>query len=554
MVAKRLAFAEGPRNERLFHLLRRVREGDILIPRFQRPFVWTDDSRILLLDSIFRNLPIGSLIVWRTGTHELQCFDRLAGISIDTSLAHRQGEIKTYLLDGHQRLATLYSALADGLVAREGSPSLDSTSTSEELPGDERPTLLLFDLESESFLRAPAARDPLTTAVPLSILFDPYRLREFEHQQLMGHVNARTLINRLGHLVDAFKDYEIPIITLATENAAIVTETLTRINSTGTRIDRVGMLSAVTWTAGIDLKDEIDAVLARLADDGWHALEAKLVLAVIEARLDYDLMTGDDQRLREEIERNPDVFEHAAGSLRRAARFLALTGVRGPNMLPYSHQIVLLADALGRVSDPLDPATSGHLLRWFWITTYEEAFAGASSTRLRSILAQVRSIAENRSPPMPFGFREHVVPITRFDLRSARGRALMLAMAIDLMPRNGEGRAIDAPHLLAEIGTHATGLLFIDAHVAPVSQLRAPENRIICHPTEANELRRMLTTGLDDCPPEIRLSHGIGEDVVTAWRSGGASAMLRARRARLLALERARVELLGLTYAPDPAL
>lgn len=566
MVAKRLAFAEGPRNERLFHLLRRVREGDILIPRFQRPFQWTDDQRMLLLDSIRRRMPIGAIIVWRTMTQELQCFERIAGVAIKADPGLRRGEIKTYILDGHQRLTTLYAALADGLATEEGSPPVDPAQlTDDEQPGDDQPIQLLYDLETEVFVRSPASGDPPTTAVPLSILFDRYRLREFENDQLFRHEDAKRLINRLGELVDAFKDYELPMITLATEDKNLATDAFARVNSAGTPLDHVGMVSAAVWNDDIDLKAKIESVLTRLADDGWQDLEAKMVLNAVKARLGLEIYSNDVDRIREAIKREPVVFEDTAANLRRAAGLLASVGVHGPNTLPYGYQVVLLADALGLASEPLEYHLLERLKHWFWSSTYSEVFAGMSSTRLRLEQEHVRAIATGRAELVRSDVP--VVPITRFDFRSARSRAMAIAMAADLSPRGPDGETLNAPLLLAQHGNDATAFLFFgkDESEFPLlpgltgetpatpAQRRAPENRIICRPNEANELRRLLTSNLDECPPEIRSSHGIDDGVVAAWHRGGASGMLLARRARLLALERVRVECVGLVYAPDPA-
>lgn len=558
MSTSRLTFAEGPRNERLLNVLRRVREGDILIPRFQRPFVWTDKERLLLLDSIRRGMPIGSLIVWRTMEQELQCFTQIAGVSIKADPALRSGEIKTYLLDGHQRLTTLYAALADGLATEEGDLPVDpSQLLDEDLPGDERPTQLFYDLEHEVFLRSPASGDPPTTAVQVSILFDRYRIREFEHQHLFGHKNGKRLIHRLGVLVDAFKDYELPVVTLATEDKNLATEAFARINSAGVPLDHVGMVSAAVWNDGIDLKAEIDGVLTQLADDGWQDLQHKAVLSTIKALLNLDIYSDDMDGIRRGIQSDPTIFERTANNLRRAVGLLAEADIYGINTLPYSYQVVLLADALSRASDPLHPHLDKRLQRWLWRSTYTEVFAGLSSTRLREEQGYVRYTAAARKPtPEPLG--EVVVPIRRFDFRSARGRAMAIAMT-SLSPRGPDDQEINAPRTLAIYGNDAIPFLWQEKSssnsINPARPLfwqrRGPENRIICFPTQANALRRILTTDLYRCPVSIRLSHGIDDDAVAAWHEGGARAMLRVRRRNLLDLERVRVERIGLTYAPD---
>lgn len=47
-------------------LWKRCEEGLFAIPEIQREFVWDMKKACTLLDSIYRQLPIGSLLIWQT--------------------------------------------------------------------------------------------------------------------------------------------------------------------------------------------------------------------------------------------------------------------------------------------------------------------------------------------------------------------------------------------------------------------------------------------------------------------------------------------------------
>ena len=47
----------------LGELLRRIRDQDLTIPEFQRKFIWRESQVKLLIDSISRSYPIGSLLI-----------------------------------------------------------------------------------------------------------------------------------------------------------------------------------------------------------------------------------------------------------------------------------------------------------------------------------------------------------------------------------------------------------------------------------------------------------------------------------------------------------
>lgn len=553
-----IAHAEPPRNERLHTLLGRVRRGDILVPRFQRPFIWSDEQRLLLLDSIYRRLPIGSFIIWRTRGNVLTCFDQIAGVPVSRVTSQDRGEVMTYLLDGHQRLTSLYAALADGIVAEEEGSDSDPQGgrSPAELPGDDRPRRIYFDLDERAFKLAPARGKPPPMWVPVSILFNRFALRAFEVSHLFGHDDSRRLINRLGELVDRLKDYDVPVITLASEDQDEAIEAFTRVNRAGSPISQVDLVGAAVWRDGIDLKRHIeDEVLRGLADLGWQDLDERIVLNTIKAGLDLDLYRSDIGAIRSQIKGAPHVFYETSLSLKRAAMFLRRCGIRGPGVVPYSHQIVLLADALGRVRDHSTAPVVERLTRWLWATTYGEYFAGMNSTRLRLALEHVRAVARGDADPIPDDLDRVVVPITRFDFRSARSRALIIAMAVDWDPLRRDGKKLWPLKLLAEQGNDALSKLIISG--TPESRgidprlIAGPENRLISRPSEANLLRRDLLDPMR-CREAVGLSHGINKLVRTAATIGGPSRLLKARRLLLLEMERERVEEIGLRYADDP--
>src|SRR5947208_2791622 len=91
-------------------LIAMVRDGEIKVPQFQRPFVWKSEQALTLLDSIGSNYPIGSLLLWKT--REKLAVERDIG---DFRLPETEELSPTdYVLDGQQRLTVIYAALGAG--------------------------------------------------------------------------------------------------------------------------------------------------------------------------------------------------------------------------------------------------------------------------------------------------------------------------------------------------------------------------------------------------------------------------------------------------------
>ena len=80
-------------------ILQRVKEREYTLPEFQREFVWTNEKIENFFNSLYRGYPVGGLITWRTsGDH-----------SIARSKPRENVSPITYILDGQQRITTIYS-------------------------------------------------------------------------------------------------------------------------------------------------------------------------------------------------------------------------------------------------------------------------------------------------------------------------------------------------------------------------------------------------------------------------------------------------------------
>src|ERR1035441_5853884 len=109
----------------LFSLIEDIDNKRLFLPHIQRPFVWNEEQMRRLFDSLMRNYPIQIFLFWRTKDfikvrEFMTCVDwdiDLHDLYNDQKSA--QGVEKVFVLDGQQRLQTLY-ALFNGLIAGEG--------------------------------------------------------------------------------------------------------------------------------------------------------------------------------------------------------------------------------------------------------------------------------------------------------------------------------------------------------------------------------------------------------------------------------------------------
>src|SRR5215831_5739127 len=90
-------------------LLDMMDREQLVLPEIQRDFVWQKKSIKLLIDSLYRGLPIGHMLIWKASNAvDAKAFDKRRlkrGVRLDGFYG--------YLLDGQQRLTAL-AHLRDG--------------------------------------------------------------------------------------------------------------------------------------------------------------------------------------------------------------------------------------------------------------------------------------------------------------------------------------------------------------------------------------------------------------------------------------------------------
>jgi hypothetical protein len=315
-------------------------------------------------------------------------------------------------------------------------------------------------------------------------------------------------------------------------------------------MDEVHMVSALTWTETFDLNQRMEGIREALAPIGWQDLEERMILNVCKAALDLDIYKSDIKDLTSKIRRCPEVLDEARENITAAASLLAeQCHVLGPGILPYSYQIVLLAEAMRQCDRRPSGEQKDLLRRWFWITTFSEYFGtGINSTRMRNALDHIRVLFDNGTNPRPSDMNTVVRPRHRFDFRAARSRALALLLA-ERNPLNPDGTGADAYTLLSHHGAGAMIKIVPNARAEDGRAADGPENRMVLAPVHVTRLRELLLeSGSDEVRIEFLESHLIDDHAFEALRNGDSGQFFHLRRMAVRSLERQHVELYQLEY------
>lgn len=519
---------ETPTVPRLQAVLDEVRDGSILIPDFQRPLEWDDQRRLMLLDSVAKEMPIGAFLVWRTRNHKLGTLDTLAAFRLPDQ---PQDQLpRTYMLDGHQRLATLMIAL---------SWTDDTTSLLEQ--GVRWPMYydLSADPSSMAFTFYSGRGDPPPTLLPLYLLLDAKGLFEFQKRLYGEGMDAQA--EEAEKLANKFKDYQIPIVPLVSEDLDVVTDSFVRINSQGRAMAETHMVRALAYSQ-YPLEERLEALKARLTPLGWGELDDQVLLNALKVRYGLDVYKAGPRELYKKLEETG--FEHALDALEEAVRWavkrLNAMGVRGPKSLPYAYQLVALAEIKRRKGEQKLPDTwRRRLERWFWVTTYCGYFTGMSNNRIRTAIDHAWEVAQDRAEVIRSDMKREVKDVKLFNFGATRTKAMVL-LAVS---------KIDDPELRESTQDHlgALGAAAV-AKLLPDAPSDAPENRVAILPEELERLRETLRQGWGDDASGLQQRYLLPPESapVRAPTSAAALEILKARRAALRELEGSHIEAIGL--------
>lgn len=475
--------------ERISRLVTRIDSGDVKVPVFQRRYVWKTDKVLALLDSIYRGYPIGSLLFWLT--QDKLATERDLG---DFNLpATPEKYPRNYVLDGQQRLATIY-----GVLSWKGNPA------------DDHVFNVSFDLEGDGkFIRSVTPAAP--THIPMNLLFDTTRFRGFQIA-LLQRPDADALIKRTETLSETFREYSVPVVTVTEPSVEDVSKIFERINNSATKLTVVDLMVAATWCEQFDLRAEIQGVMSGLSKKDFGKVYPVGILQVLSAMSADGASRRAITALRNQT---PDQLKKAMKrvreALKRAVDFLVNeVHVKSSDFLPYEKQLVVLGFAFAQRRKP-SPHDVGVLRQWFWRTAYSERYRRGGEGLFDEDLAAVIEAFTDGS--VLDRFSDEAISDAVFRTEFRKGSALTHAFVATLAmqgPRNLlDGSSIDTARSLSSFNRKEFHHIFPQAFLRGMGVTKARSNVLanICM------LNSGQNKGVSDERPSVyvarlRTSHG----------------------------------------------
>lgn len=286
-------------------------DGGFWLPNIQRPFVWSEDQICRLFDSILREYPISTFLIWKT-TSGIRRRNFIANWKNSLKLSDfyepEDDSRKSLVLDGQQRLQSLFIGLKGSFEKKE----LYLNILSGELAAPD-------DVKYQfKFLQSSETNFPWIKFKEL--IFDSKKKREWisyfkdladnnltdkELDKLEDHLDV---IDRTFKIDEAITYQVLDSIddpTLYTEDDVV--EVFIRANSGGTKLGKSDLLFSLLSASWEVADEKMDDLLESLNCHGFafdrdFILKTCLVLLGQGAR--YEVEKFRKQGVREDIEKN----------------------------------------------------------------------------------------------------------------------------------------------------------------------------------------------------------------------------------------------------------
>lgn len=459
----------------LSQVLDSVESGKIKLPDFQRGWIWDDDRIRALLASISRGFPIGAVMTLEAG----------GDISLKSRLiegATGEGAIspESYLLDGQQRLTSLYQALRH--------PGAVDTSDSRR-----RKIKRWYYVDMQAALDKRVDREDAIRSLPENrIITEDFGRkevlnlstpeREFEKhmmptEALLGSTNW--LLGYVAYwaspesqhpggtapeffkefqesVLNNFTNYQLPVIELGKETPKeAVCTVFEKVNTGGVSLNVFELATATFAVDGsFSLRDDWDERRTRLHSkrsvlhglSGDQFLQAVALLKTQEDNRS-DIKDGAlHNRARAVGCRKRDILdlrqrdylrwaEALEDGFIKAANFLRSQYVFGRWNVPYNTQLVPLAALYVELGHEAHTAIAlERLERWYWSGVFGEIYGGAVETQFARDLVDVAEYVRTGVEP-PFLREANFVPERLISLRTRNSAAYKGVYALQL--KNG---------------------------------------------------------------------------------------------------------------------
>ncbi len=358
-------------------LISEIEKGQIKIPKFQRDFVWSKENTAKLLDSIIKGYPIGTFIMWETN-------ERLNDIKNigDINLPQIPDGVKVqYVLDGQQRITSLYAAFVGARIQKEGEKKIT----------DYNDIYVRLDLDLDNHDEQIIVSEmPLAPSIQLCDLLDLNR-KMLEIQSGFSQEEF-VLIHKYNQI---FSTYEFSTIVLLKDDIESAIEVFTRINTGGQTLTLFEIMSAKSYDEklGFDMSEKFKSFIEELSRCKYNTISSSVPLNL----LSIVLTPNKECKRRNILQLNKsdiiDAWEDVISSIKYSIDFFrSVYRIPVSSLLPYDSLLIPFSYFFYITKDKPKGDQLRYLEEFFWRVSLSYRYGSSTESKLAQDIKRIDEI------------------------------------------------------------------------------------------------------------------------------------------------------------------
>jgi len=370
-----------PDSKKYTDLISEIQKGQIKVPKFQRNFVWSLDKTAKLLDSILKGYPIGTFILWETN-ERLNDIKNIGNLELPAI----PDDIKVqYVLDGQQRITSLYAAFLGAKIQKEGEKKItDYSKIYVDLDGD------VENNDNQIVI----SEDPKSKHITL------HKLLSAKYGELR-EIYSNEEIDKIQEYKETFTTYDFSTIVLRKEDIDSAIEVFTRINTGGQTLTLFEIMSAKTYDEeqDFDMEDKFQKLLKELEERKYDTISSSVILSVISLILSKNKECKRKVILQLDKQAIIDIWDDVISALKESVDyFRSVYRIPVSAILPYDSLLVPFAYFFYFQKEKPKGEQIKFLEEFFWRMSLSFRYSSSTESKLAQDIKRIDEILKGNRP------------------------------------------------------------------------------------------------------------------------------------------------------------
>lgn len=406
-------------NPNLHEMLKDIKVGNIQLPDFQRAWRWDHERIQSLIASVSQAFPIGVIMTLKNGGEDLRFKVRpIEGVDPQSA----QGTPETLILDGQQRLTSLFQSL----VAQKPVQTTNARRNSVERWYYMDMRMCVDDKVDESIISVPAGtkifrnfrgdqdldlssreKEYAHGMFPLHKVFDYTKWRRgYNNHWKRDSAKMELWDNFEIKVIDIFKAYNVPVIILDKQTPKeAVCNVFERVNTGGEPLTVFELLTATFAADDFLLRKDWETRAERLGEypvlaDLKNVNFLKVIaLLVTNSKAGMAISCKNSDILGLGVADYETWADKVEEGFKEAARFLQEQKIFDAASLPYPAQLVPLTAILVNLGSAAEikEVREKLLARWYWCGVLGELYGTSADLRFANDFSEVTNWVNSKA-------------------------------------------------------------------------------------------------------------------------------------------------------------